>query len=307
LDKTSLIIGSRGSRLAMRQAQEVVGALSPHFPAITLEVKAITTKGDTAWDQPLVRLGKGVFITELEEALLTGQIDVAVHSLKDLPTDLAPGLTLACYPMREDPRDVLVSKGKVPLDRLPWGARIGTGSPRRAAQLLALCPRVAVIPIRGNVDTRVRKGLDSDLDGVVLAAAGIKRLGLESEVSEFLPPEKFLPAIGQGVLGIEVRQDDKRTAEVLACINDSATEKSVRAERAFLAALGGGCRVPIAAYGQLKGDVLELQGLVATEDGTRIVRGSASGDSQDPEALGHKLAAELLKKGADQILNQAAE
>ena len=298
-----LIIGTRASQLALWQTNWVAQKLAALNPGIEIVIQTITTEGDTQTDTPLPKFGnKGLFTCEIEAALLAGQIDVAVHSLKDLPTDpplsttgegKGGGLTLAAITEREDVRDVLVSRLKIGLDQLPRGARVGTSSLRRTAQLRAHRLDLQIVNLRGNVDTRLSKADTAEYDAVVLAAAGVLRLGHAARITEYLPLDVMLPAVGQGALAVQARADDAATCELLALLDHAPTRAATTAERAFLRALGGGCQVPIAAYGEVDGTALRLRGLIARADGTRVIRGEMSGDMTQAEELGEKLASQL--------------
>jgi hydroxymethylbilane synthase len=293
-------LGTRGSKLALWQAEHVAAALRalPAAPAVELQV--ITTQGDRAADVPLPLLsGQGVFARAIEDALLAGAIDLAVHSLKDLPGQDRPGLVLAAFPPRADARDALVG---APFAALPAGARVATSSPRRAAQLLAARPDLRVVGIRGNVDTRLRKLEAGGLDALVLAVAGLERLGLADRVAEALSPALCLPAVGQGALAVQCRADDAPTRAVVALLDDPPTRAAVEAERGLLAALGGGCKIPIAGYATPEGNGLRLDGLVAAPDGSRLVREALVGTRDAPAALGGALAARLLAAGGASLL-----
>ena len=293
---------TRPSALARWQTDYVAALLRAAHPSLATEIEIIVTKGDRILDKPLPVLGgKGLFTAELERALLDGRVDAAVHSLKDLPVEDAPGLTIGLTPERADVRDVLICPAGHTLDTLPAGAVVGTSSLRRQAQLLAHRPDLQVRSIRGNVDTRIRKATEGQYDAVVLAAAGVMRLGLDAHISQFLPLDLMLPAPAQGVLGVQCRADDAATLALLAAVADPAAGAAARAERAFLAGLGGGCSIPVAAYAQASGAGLHLRGLVASPDGTRVLRVQATGD--DPLALGAALAEEALAKGAAGILS----
>lgn len=303
-----IVVGTRGSRLALWQTQWVLDRLRERWPGLTCRVRTIKTKGDKLLDVALARIGdKGLFTKELEQALLAGEIDLAVHSMKDLPTGLPDGLTLAAVCPREFPGDALVSRDGRTLEALPPGARVGTSSLRRTAQLLHHRPDLEMVPVRGNVPTRLTKLQTENLDALVLAWAGLRRLGLENRVTERLPFEVCLPAVGQGAIGVEIRAGDERVRAMVAPLNDPATEAAVRAERSFLKRLGGGCQVPVAALGRVEGDVLALEGLVATPDGRRLLRASLSGSCGDPEGLGIRLAEELLARGGEEILQEVRE
>lgn len=295
-------IGTRASQLALWQANWVKGELEKRYPGMTVELVKIKTIGDKILDVPLAQVGgKGLFVKEIEEAMLRGEIDIAVHSMKDVPTEFPEGLGLYCITEREDPRDAVISKG-VKFADLPQGAKIGTSALRRQAQLLKVRPDLQMVIIRGNVETRMRKLTDENLDAVILAAAGLKRLGFADQVTEYLPVELSLPAIGQGALGIECRLDDETIKETIAFFNHPDTAHAVRAERALLWRCEGGCQVPIAAHGQVAGDTLTLTGFVASVDGSRSVKDSITGSVADGEKLGIALAEKLLADGAHEIL-----
>ena len=303
--KRELRIGTRGSLLAVAQAERLAGELKRRYADLAPVLVKMKTSGDKFAHVPLSQVGgKGLFIKEIEEALQEGQVDVAVHSMKDVPTEIAPGLVIAAIFEREDASDVLVSRRKVALDALPTGARIGTSSLRRQAQLLHYRPDLTVIPLRGNLDTRLRKLGTEDLDAVVVAAAGVSRLGRQDEVTEILATEIILPAAGQGALGLEIRAENQEMYDLVTPLNHGPSALTVAAERAFLARLGGGCQVPIAAYGQLDGDQLHLTALVSMPDGTEIVRGERQGPSAHGEEIGIALAEELLGRGAERILEE---
>jgi len=300
--KKKIVVGSRGSKLALIQAEAVSARLQESNPGLEFSLATMVTRGDRERRVPMDKMpGVGVFVKELEEALLDGRIDLAVHSLKDMPTEIPPGLSLAAVVARLDPRDVLVSKN-AGLAELAPGSRIGTGSLRRAVQLLSYRTDLKVQGVRGNVDTRLRKASSGQLDGVILAAAAMIRLGWQERITEYLPLEHFLPAVGQGALGIEIRSGDKQVAELVSVISHRPTWCSVVAERAFLRALGGGCRAPIAALGTVDGDTLRLEGMVAGSGGQSMVRGSEEGDISGPEEVGTKLAQKMLEMGAMQII-----
>ena len=328
-DLRPLVIGTRGSRLAVWQAEHVASRLRAAFPTIALRLERIRTMGDKILDVPLAQVGgKALFVKEIEEALLAGQVDLAVHSMKDVPTDLPPGLTIAAIPRREDAADVLISRRGARLADLPRGARVGTSSLRRQAQLLHIRPDLAIVSLRGNLDTRIRKLSDEGLDAIVLAAAGVARLGLAHVVTEVLSPEVFLPAIGQGALGIEVREPGgenrepraenrepratsheprvesraARVAEMVKALDDRETHVAVRAERAMLKRLGGGCQVPIAAWATVEADAILLRGLIAATDGVTVIRGEARGTVGEPETVGRDLAEDLLQRGGQAVL-----
>jgi len=297
----TIILGSRPSKLACWQTEHILGLLKTAWPDLTYRVVTLLTEGDKILDRPLPEIGgKGVFTAELESALRTGEIDLAVHSLKDLPVENSPGLCLGAIGQRACAQDVLISPGGYGLSSLPQGARVGTSSLRREAQIRAARPDLTVLPLRGNVDTRIRKALQGEYDAILLAAAGIERLGLEKHASEYLPFHVMLPAPGQGALAVQCRADDTGLLDLLRPIHDPAVERAVTAERAFLAGLGGGCSAPVAAYAEARGSLLEIQGMVASTDGRRVIRVSALGD--DPQTLGSQLARQALDQGAGDLL-----
>jgi hydroxymethylbilane synthase len=298
-----LRIGTRGSALALRQAELVADALRRAWPELEVEVVPIRTSGDRLATANLSAVGgKGLFVKEIEEALLAQRIEVAVHSLKDLPAALAPGLALSAFPQREDARDVLVAPGGAGLDGLPGGARVGTSSLRRRVQLLGVRPDLAVETIRGNVETRLRKLGDGPYAAVVLAAAGLRRLGLAPAGAVPLAPEQMLPAVGQGTLGIEIREEDDRTAGLVRPLDHPETRAASAAERAFLGAMGGTCTTPLAAYARYEGGRLRLDAFVATPDGARVLRDGAGLDDGTPAELGQRVADQMLAKGAAEIV-----
>ena len=334
--KKKIIIGTRGSKLALWQAEWVKSALLKLNPGLTIELNKIKTTGDKILDVPLAKVGgKGLFVKEIEEALLNGEADLAVHSMKDVPTDFPKGLHLAVICKREDPRDAFitavssqqsaVSKNKIKRFKdLPKGATIGTSSLRRACQLLSIRPDLKIAQLRGNLDTRLRKLDEGQFDAIILAAAGVKRLGWAERITEVIEPEVSLPAIGQGAIGIECRVDDEFINKLIAPLNHSETSICVRAERACLKKLEGGCQVPIAAHARLvqKSEVrsqkpedkdsslftvhysLIMDGLVGSVSGDRIIKSHIEGNPKDAESLGIKLAEDLLSKGAKEILDE---
>jgi hydroxymethylbilane synthase len=296
-------IGTRGSQLALRQAEEIAFGLRRAWPRIEVELVPIRTSGDRLATAHLAEVGgKGLFVQEIDDALREGRVDLAVHSLKDLPGDRPRDLVLAAFPRREDPRDVLVAATPTTIGALPTGARVGTSSLRRSVQLLAQRPDVAALPIRGNVDTRLRKLRQGDYDALVLAAAGLRRLGLLDATATLLEPEAMLPAVGQGTLGVETRADDAEILALAEPLTDAETRTATLAERAFLEAVGGTCTTPLAAYARRVPDGLRLDAFVATPDGTRAMRDGEVGDPEAPEALGRRLAARLLAAGAEAII-----
>jgi len=296
-------IGTRGSKLAMTQANLVADSLKKTDSEITVEICVIKTSGDIMQDVSLTKIGgKGVFVKEIEDALLAGSVDLAVHSMKDVPTEIPAGLTFAAIMRREDARDVLVSKNNTKMEFMPRGARIGTGSMRRAAQLLAILPDLLIVPLRGNLETRLKKIETENLQGVILAAAGMKRLGLTEKISQYLPIETILPAVGQGALGLEIRADDNELGKVIAKLNHKSTAAEIAAERSFLRHLGGGCLLPIAAFGKLEGDKLSLEGLVAAPNGASVIRDKVRGTIAEAEELGKRLAEVIMEKGGKKLL-----
>ena len=297
----SLRLGTRGSALALAQSRLVAASLREAAPGLDVELVEISTAGDRS-SAPVASLGVGVFVSALREALLAKEIDVAVHSYKDLPTAPADGLTLAAVPPREDPRDVLVARDGLTLAGLPAGARIGTGAVRRIAQLSALGRGLVAVPIRGNVDTRLRKVADGELDAVVLARAGLLRLGRAAEVTEILDPELMLPAPAQGALAIECRSQDAERMQLLAAIDDPVTRAAVTAERALLAELEAGCSAPVAALAVLVGAEIHLRAAVFSLDGSIAVRATRTGTPAEAEQVGRSLAAALRAEGADTVL-----
>jgi len=303
-----IIIGTRSSQLATTQTKLVVNQLATEFPKHQFKLQEITTKGDQVLDKALAEIGgKGLFIKEIEVALLEEEIDLAVHSLKDMPSDLADQFEIAAIPKRSNPLDVLISNGDKSLDQLPEGAKIGTGSLRRKSQLLNYRSDLEVVPIRGNIDTRLEKLVSQDLDAIVLAASGLLRMGWEDKITHYLNPVDSLPAVGQGALAIETRAGDERIKEILTAINDPVTTKLVTAERSFLAKLDGNCKVPIGAYAQLESGKIVLTGMVGKTDGTKLIREQLTGELDQATELGNKLAAKLINQGAKDILAAARE
>jgi len=306
-----IVIGTRGSDLALWQANHVRDALLAAHDDLEVELEIIHTKGDLVLQTPLHKmLDKGLFTKEIESALLERKVDLAVHSLKDLPTELPPGLALAAIGKREDPADVLIGKTSDTLETLPKGAGLLTGSLRRAAQVLDARADLDVRPVRGNVATRLRKLDESDAAAIILARAGLVRLGLADRITQRLDPEQFLPACGQGALGIEIREGDSDVAELLAPLDHAPTRAAVTAERTFLATLGGGCQAPIGAYSRIdENGHLTLIGMVASLDGKRLVRHSATSGDHDPgaaKALGQAMAQAVCLEGAREILDEIA-
>ncbi len=311
--KRKIKLGSRGSQLALWQANWGKSELEKRYKNLEVEIIKIKTTGDKILDVPLAKVGgKGLFVKEIEEALLEKRIDLAVHSMKDVPTDFPNGLHLAAITEREDPRDAFIISQKLKVKSqkfkdLAYGASIGTSSLRRSSQLLNVRPDLKIEQLRGNLNTRLRKLNEGHFDAIILAAAGLKRLGWSERITEYLSPEISLPAIGQGALGIETRIDDKEINELTAFFDHPATSISVRAERALLKKLEGGCQVPIAAYGEVKNNQLKLIGLVASIDGKRIIKDSITGQIDRAEAIGIELAERLLSMGAWDILKEVYE
>ena len=296
-------IGTRGSKLALTQANLVADSFKKIDPGIITDICVIKTSGDIMQDVSLLKIGgKGVFVKEIEDALLCGTVDLAVHSMKDVPTEIPAGLTFAAIMRREDVRDVLVSKNNKKIEFMPRGARIGTGSLRRASQLLAVLPDLAIVSLRGNLETRLKKIETENLQGIILAAAGMKRMGLTEKISQYLPVETMLPAVGQGALGLQIREADHELGKIVAKLNHESTAAEVMAERSFLRHLGGGCLLPIAAFGKLEGDKLTLEGLVAAPNGDSIIRDKVRGAIAEAEELGKKLAEMILEKGGKKLL-----
>jgi hydroxymethylbilane synthase len=332
LAKKKVVIGTRGSKLALWQAEWVKSELIKLNPNLTVELNKIKTTGDKILDVPLAKVGgKGLFVKEIEEALLSGEADLAVHSMKDVPTDFPEGLHLAVICKREDPRDAFISKiqnSKFKIQNfgnLPKGATVGTSSLRRSCQLLNIRPDLKIVQLRGNLDTRLRKLDEGQFDAIILAAAGVKRLGWEKRITEFIPPDVSLPAIGQGAIGIECRIDDEFINKLIAPLNHDETSICVRAERACLKKLEGGCQVPIAAHAKLScqqsaissqssekeaecrtlnAELLIMDGLVGSVSGDKIIKSHIEGNPKDAVSLGLKLAEDLLSKGAKEILDE---
>ena len=294
-------VGSRASPLALAQTEEVLSLLRERFVDVKFEVVHLSTRGDRNADAVLTSLGRGAFVKDIELALLHGEIDFAVHSAKDVGQDIAEGLRITPVGRRQDARDVLVSKSGQSLMSLPAGTRLGTGSPRRKAQVKAIRPDVEVVPIRGNVGTRLEKARGHDYDGVVIAAAGLARLGRLSEATEFLGVEQVTPDVGQGTLVAEFRREDAETGTMLSSVVFDETACAFRAERSFLDTLGGGCTAPVAAYGEIDGQRMRLFAMAAEPDGTRVLRAQIEGDASAAEDIGQRAAMTLLDSGASKI------
>ena len=302
MDKRTVRVGTRGSALAIAQTEEVVAALQQCWPEIVFDVAPITPDGDRRKSAPLLTLGRGTFAKGVEEWLLDGRIDIAVHSSKDMPTALPEGLMIAAYPERRDARDLLVNRPDVGFFELPAEARLGTSSPRRSGQLLAARSDIEIVPIRGNVDTRMSRASGEDLEGVALAAAGLERLGRIGEATEILDPEFCVPDAGQGALAVEIRLGDERMREMVGAINHTPTWTAVTAERAFVDFIGGGCRVPVAAYAVPSGGKLRIATMACLPDGSQIYRNQVEVTQSDPVSAGHVAARSLLNTGADAIV-----
>lgn len=304
--KQAFRIGTRGSKLALWQADYIKNHLLDKFPELKIEIEIIKTTGDTLLNSPLSEIGgKGVFVKEIEEALMSGEIDIAVHSMKDVPTVLPEGLQIGAVVSRHDPRDAFISKNGDLLKELPADARVGTGSLRRASQLLHHLPEIKIIPIRGNVDTRLRKLKDADeCDAIVLAVAGLQRMGLADEITEIIPTDIMLPSPGQGIIAIESRSIDKNTSEIIMEINHVETEILAISERAFLFRLGGDCNVPVGCNAVLDENILEVTGVISSLDGKKIIRKNLRGPSSDARKLGEKLADMVLEDGGCEILEE---
>jgi hydroxymethylbilane synthase len=302
MEKT-IKIGTRGSKLALWQADWVKSELNARHPSFSFELVTIKTKGDKILDVPLAKVGgKGLFVKEIEDALLNGLIDLAVHSMKDMPAEIPQGLCIGTIPQRETPQDVLISKKGLLLSELKPQSRIGTSSLRRTAQLLHARPDLVILPLRGNLDTRLKKLETENLDAIILAAAGVKRLGLEGRITEYMDENVMLPAVGQGALCIEIRQNDPEVEPIVSSLEHHQTRVEVMGERAFLNRLEGGCQVPIAAYGKIEKNTFTLCGLVATVDGKTVIKETLSGPKDSSEIIGVKLADRLVAMGAKTIM-----
>ncbi|MBT8122290.1 MAG: hydroxymethylbilane synthase [Gammaproteobacteria bacterium] len=300
-----LRIATRKSPLALWQAEHVRQRLQAFHPELTIELVTMSTQGDRVLDSPLAKIGgKGLFVKELENGMLEGRADIAVHSMKDVPAELPDGLDIGAILAREDPRDAFVSNAYASVEVLPHGARVGTSSLRRQCQLRTIRPDLVILDLRGNVNTRLSKLDNGDYDAIVLAAAGLKRLGMEERIARALSPEEMLPAIAQGVIGIECRSNDARVIALIKALNDPYTALRTTAERAMNARLAGGCQAPVAGYSELDGDLLHLRGLVGRADGSDMVHGDISGPPADAASLGEQLAEDLLARGAKSILDE---
>ena len=303
--RTTLVLGTRASKLALQQSEWFQAQVQAIAPDITVTLTRIQTSGDKIVDVPLAKIGgKGLFVKEIEEALLSGEIDFAVHSMKDVPTQLPDGLEILCVPPREDSRDALISRTGCRFQELPVGARVGSSSLRRQSQFLHARPDLRIEMLRGNLDTRLKKLKEGQFDAIILAAAGLRRLGWTEEITEYLDPQLCLPAIGQGALGIEGRSNDQFVRSILNRLTHPPTQVAVTAERALLHRLEGGCQVPIAAYATLTNDQVHLEGLVASVDGKTVIRDAVQGTRAEAQILGTRLAERLLARGADKILGE---
>ncbi len=301
-------VGTRGSELALWQTRFVIHQLQKHFPERTFEIQIIKTTGDRHLDQPLARIGdKGLFTRELDDALLAGQVDITVHSLKDIPTELPPGLTIGAVPERGDVRDAFVSLQKLPFDALPFGATIATGSLRRRAQLLYWRKDLTIVNVRGNVPTRLQKLQDNGWDGMVLAAAGLQRLNLTEMIVQYFPPDQMIPAVGQGALAIVHRTDDAEVARLVAPLHHPPTAAAVLAERQFLKTLEGGCQVPIGALALVKDNELVLSGMLSGLEGHPMLRHQVTGEVNAAQQLGEQLGNWMLRHGGEAILTAIRE
>ena len=298
-------VGTRGSSLARRQTDQVMGLLRASHPELEFEVNVIRTHGDANANASLAGMGLGVFVKEIEQQLLSGQLDLAVHSLKDMPTQLPSGLSIGAVLEREDPRDVQVNRWHCPLSDLPLETRIGTSSPRRVSQLRHNCPQVQIVPIRGNVETRLSKAQGGECDGAILAAAGLIRLGLTAYITEYLPPQQFVPPPGQGVLAVEMRDGQKLISHLLQSIEHSPTRQAITAERAFLETLGGGCQVPVGAYAYAEAETLILNVFIGSPDGKNVFQDTLLGSIHNPVELATNAYEALAQKGAWELLESA--
>ena len=305
MKKDTIIIGTRSSKLALWQADYVMDCLQKKYPELHVEKKLMTTKGDKILDAPLAKIGgKGLFTKELEQDMLAGGIDIAVHSLKDMPTEVPDGLIITAITKRYDPGDAFVSNKVKSLAELPQGAVVGTSSLRRKAQLLHARPDLVVKDLRGNVNTRLRKLDAGEYDAAVLAVAGLRRLGFGDRITEVLPKSMILPAVGQGALAIEAREDDAETRELVTFLNDEATVACAKAERAFLARVEGGCQVPVGVYATPEDSGLHVEAVIASLDGKRLYRDHVSGQVKDAETIGTQLADKLLDMGGIDIMHE---
>ena len=298
-------VGTRASALARLQTDLVLERLRPLYPHLEFRVVTVTTHGDANQAASLAGMGLGVFVKEIEQQLIDARLDMAVHSLKDMPTLLTEGLALAALLPREDPRDVLVNRFGASLEQIPQGALIGTSSPRRCSQLLSSRPDLTVVPIRGNVETRLRKSEGEECDGAILAAAGLLRLGLADRVTEYLSPQRFVPPPGQGILAVETRADDDRMAGILRAVDHASTRYAATAERAFLERLGGGCQVPVGAYAQSDGDLMNLTVFLGSPDGQQTFQAKVRGLTRSPHQLAADAHLAIVERGGGRLLEEA--
>ena len=296
-------IGSRGSTLALKQDEEVLDLLRPLYPDLDFQVVSVRTHGDLNPNASLAGMGLGIFVNGIERQLQEGLLDMAIHSLKDLPAQVPQDLALGAVAHREDPRDVLVNRWGCTLAELPEGARIGTSSPRRQALLRHLCPQVVPVPIRGNVETRLRKAQGEECDGAILAAAGLARLGLTNQIAEYLSPQRFVPPPGQGALAIEIRADDDRMLDLLRPIEDIETRLAVTAERAFLEKLGGGCQLPVGAYARCQGELMMMTLFICSPDGGKAFRAKLEGLTLDPLQMAGDAYLAVVERGGRELLD----
>jgi len=300
-----IIIGTRSSNLALWQANFVKEEIEKKYSDIKVGLKTMKTKGDKILDAPLSKIGgKGLFTKELEEAILNKEVDIAVHSLKDMPVALPKGLEIAAVTKRQDAGDAFVSDKYESFDKLPIGAKVGTSSLRRRAQLLNKREDLKIFDLRGNVETRLRKMREENFDAVILAVAGLKRLGFQDKIKEIMPKDIMLPAVGQGALAIETRENDDRVKDIIAFLNDTDTKTATSAERAFLTRVEGGCQVPVGVYGEVSGDTLKLAGVIASLDGKRLYRKEIETNVENAESAGKSLAEDLLNMGGQKILEE---
>ncbi len=295
-------VGSRGSPLALRQNEEALAQLRPRYPDVDFRVVKVSTQGDIHRDAPLAELGLGIFVKEIERRLLSGELDMAVHSLKDMPTKLPEGLDLGAMVRRQDPSDVLLNRWGCSLSQLPEGARIGTSSPRRQALLKNLCPQAKALPIRGNVETRIQKTQGEDFDGTILAAAGLARLGLTDHIAEWLSPQRFVPPPGQGALTVQIRADDDPMRDMLRSIDHVDTRLAVTAERAFLEKLGGGCQLPVGAYARCVGELMLMTVFICSPDSEKAFRAKLEGLALDPLQMASDAYLAVAERGGGAFL-----
>ncbi|MDR4509722.1 MAG: hydroxymethylbilane synthase [Candidatus Brocadiaceae bacterium] len=304
-NEKGVVVGSRGSKLALIQTNWVISKLKQLNPGVEFQLEKISTRGDKITDVPLSRLGGvGLFTKELEVALINEKIDIAVHSAKDLPTEIDNELTIGATPEREDPHDALISANNETLESLPKKARIGTSSLRRRAHLLAFRPDFQILDLRGNLDTRIKKLENGEMDAIIVAHAGLIRMGYTGTISQVIPFDIMLPAVAQGALGIEIRKDDSRTKDIISEFNDKETKVAVEAERSLLAKLEGGCQVPIGAHAHIQENTLHLEAIICSLEGNRVVRDKQSGPIDQAVKIGNELAQRMLENGGEEILRE---